>query len=297
MSTSPWHGVVVASATPFTVDGAVALDRFQEHVVWLAENGCRGITPVGSLGEYQVLSVAEREDVVRAAVEAAPDGFSVVPGVSAYGGDEALRWAEHAARVGADAVLCLPPTAYRADPSDIVRHYVEVARAGLPIVGYNNPFDTHIDLTPEIIHDVASAVPLFAAVKEFSGDVRRIHRIKELAPQVEVVAGADDVMVEYVLMGAGGWIAGFPNSVPRFSVDLFDAARRGDVARAVELYQLAHPLFRRDSHQHFIQAIKVSMEVVGRYGGPCRLPRQALDEDTRAAIELETKLLLDASTT
>lgn len=297
MSTSPWHGVVVASATPFTEDGDVALDRFQEHVVWLAENGCRGITPVGSLGEYQVLSVAEREDVVRAAVEAAPDGFSVVPGVSAYGGDEALRWAEHAARVGADAVLCLPPTAYRADPSDIVRHYVEVAGAGLPIVGYNNPFDTHIDLTPEIIHDVASAVPSFAAVKEFSGDVRRIHRIKELAPQVEVVAGADDVMVEYVLMGAVGWIAGFPNSVPRFSVDVFDAARRGDVARAVELYQLAHPLFRRDSHQHFIQAIKVSMEAIGRYGGPCRLPRQALDEDTRVAIELETRLLMDASST
>lgn len=293
MTAAPWHGVVVASATPFESDGSLALDRFQEHVVWLAEEGCHGITPVGSLGEYQLLSQTEREDLVRAAVEAAPDGFSVIPGVSSYGGDEAFRWAEHAAKVGADAVLCLPPTAYRADTEDVVQHYERVADAGLPIVGYNNPFDTHVDLTPELVGRVSERVPLLVGVKEFSGDPRRIHRIKEITPDMDVIAGADDVLVEYALQGAVGWIAGFPNSLPSFSVALYEAARAGDVARAVEMYRVAHPLYRRDSHQHFIQAIKVSMEVVGRYGGPCRLPRLPLDPATVAEIERETQACLD----
>jgi 4-hydroxy-tetrahydrodipicolinate synthase len=297
LSVEPWHGVVVASATPFRSDGSVDLDRMQEHVNFLAEHGCHGITPAGSLGEYQTLTAAERSDLVRAAVEAAPAGFSVVPGVSAYGADEALRWAEQAAEAGADAVLCLPPTSYRADPADIVDHYVQVAKAGLPIVGYNNPFDTHIDLTPELIFDVCAAVAEFRAVKEFSGDVRRIHRIHELVPDLDVLAGADDVLVEYVAMGAVGWIAGFPNAIPRFSVELYDATRRGDLDRARDLYRLAHPLFRRDSHQHFVQAVKASMDAAGRYGGPCRKPRGELSATEIQQIAAETRVLMDVAVT
>ncbi len=89
--------------------------------------------------------------MVRAAVEAAPEGFSVMPGVAAYGALEARRWAEDAAAAGADAVMLLPPNSYRADADTVVEHYAEVARAGLPIVAYNNPIDTKVDLTPALL--------------------------------------------------------------------------------------------------------------------------------------------------
>src|SRR5438045_3660316 len=151
MSTSdrPWRGVLVATALPMHQDDlGVDLDRYAEHVRWLAEQGCHGVVPNGSLGEYQVLTPQERAAVVRTAVEAAPPGFAVVPGVAAYGALEARRWAEQASDAGCAAVLLLPPNAYRASERAVRDHYREAARAGLPIVAYNNPFDTRVDLTP-----------------------------------------------------------------------------------------------------------------------------------------------------
>lgn len=181
----PWHGVLVATALPLR-DGStgrleVDFDGYSDHVSWLAENGCDGVTPNGSLGEYQTLSPEERARVVTTAVETAPEGFTVMPGVAAYGADEARRWAEQAAEAGAAAVMLLPPNSYRADPRAVVAHYREVARAGLPVVAYNNPFDTKVDLVPELLAEL-HAEGLIVAVKEFSGDVRRSYRIAELAP-------------------------------------------------------------------------------------------------------------------
>lgn len=287
----PWHGIVVASPTLFREDLSIDLDAFQQHVAFLAENGCHGITPAGSLGEYQTLTDGERRDLVRAAVDAAPDGFSVVPGVSSYGGDEAHRWAEDAAQAGADAVLCQPPTVYRASTAEVVAHYRRVADAGLPIVAYNNPVDNNVDLIPELLADVVAAVPSVAAVKEFSGETIRIYRIADLTPDLEVVVGLDGVVVELVLAGATGWIAGFPSSLPRLSAAIYAHAARREVEDALELYRLAQPLYRWDAHVHFIQAIKISMEAVGRYGGPVRLPRLPIADDVAEEIAAITRSL------
>ena len=148
MQTNPWHGVLVANALPYTAELEVDFDRYGEHVAWLAASGCDGITPNGSLGEYQVLTPEERARVVETAVASAPADFSVIPGVAAYGAREAARWAEQAAKAGAAAVMLLPPNAYRADDRAVIDHYRTVAAVGLPIVAYNNPVDTKVDLVP-----------------------------------------------------------------------------------------------------------------------------------------------------
>src|SRR5215831_19666671 len=135
----PWHGILVAAALPLRDDLSVDLDAYADHVRFLADGGCHGIVPNGSLGEYQTLTAEERAAAVAAAVAAAPDGFVVVPGVAAYGALEARRWAEQAAEAGCPAVMLLPPNAYRADPAAVLAHYREVAKVGLPIVAYNNP--------------------------------------------------------------------------------------------------------------------------------------------------------------
>jgi len=99
--TNPWNGVLTATATPFKSDLSVDYDKYAEHVAWLAANGTHGVIPNGSLGEYQVLTSEERAKMVEVAVAAAPKGFSVVPGVAAYGAAESRKWSEHAQNAGA----------------------------------------------------------------------------------------------------------------------------------------------------------------------------------------------------
>lgn len=289
----PWHGVVVATPCFWRENGTPDLDRYAEHVAWLAANGCHGVSPNGSLGEYQLLTDDQRRDVVRTALRAAPDGFNVMPGVGAYGGTQSLRLAEAAAEEGARAVMLLPPNAYRATERDVIEHFRIAAKAGLPIVAYNNPIDTKVDLTPELLGRLYGE-GLIAGVKEFTGDVRRYYRIAETAPGLDVVVGSDDVVFELAVAGAPGWVAGFPSSFPNACAELFRAAREHDVDRALKLYRVLHPLLRWDSDPRFIQAVKLSMDIVGRPGGTCRPPRGPLAPEEEAAVRAATEAALAA---
>jgi 4-hydroxy-tetrahydrodipicolinate synthase len=283
----PWHGVMVATALPMRDDLSVDFDRYAGHVRRLVDAGCDGVCPNGSLGEYQSLTPKERAQVVRTAVEAA-GGDRVMPGVGAYGSAESRRWAEQALEAGAGSVLLLPPNSYRADDRIVEAHYAEVAKAGIPIVAYNNPHDTKVDLHPALLARLHEAGQI-VAVKEFSGDVRRAYEIAELAPQLDLLIGADDVLLELALAGAKGWIAGYPNALPKASVALYRAAVTGDLERALPLYRSLHPLLRWDSKTEFVQAIKLSMDIVGSYGGPCRAPRLPLSAEQEKVVRAATE--------
>ncbi|MFE3270043.1 dihydrodipicolinate synthase family protein [Streptomyces sp. NPDC059215] len=283
----PWRGVLVATALPLNDDLSVNHDRYAEHCAWLVENGCDGVVPNGSLGEYQVLTPEERARVVETAVSAV-GGSRVMPGVAAYGSAEARRWAEQARDAGCGSVMLLPPNAYRADERSVLAHYAAVAEAGLPVVAYNNPIDTKVDLVPELLAKL-HAEGFVQGVKEFSGDVRRAYRIAELAPELDLLVGADDVLLELAVAGAKGWVAGYPNALPAASVELYRAAVKGDLDTAGRLYRLLHPLLRWDSRVEFVQAIKLSMDIVGRPGGPVRPPRVPLLPEQEAAVRAATE--------
>ncbi|WP_414166538.1 dihydrodipicolinate synthase family protein [Streptoverticillium reticulum] len=286
-SARPWRGIMVATALPLRDDLSVDYDAYAEHVRWLIANGCDGVVPNGSLGEYQTLTDTERARVVEVAVAAAGDGARVMPGVAAYGSAESRRWAQQAAEAGCGSVLLLPPNAYRADERAVRAHYAEVAGAGVPVVAYNNPFDTKVDLTPGLLARLHQDGTI-AAVKEFSGDVRRAYELAELAPELDLLIGADDVLLELALAGAVGWVAGYPNAFPAACSELYRAAVAGDLATALPLYKSLHPLLRWDSRTEFVQAVKLSMDIAGRHGGPVRPPRSALAGETRAAVRSAT---------
>lgn len=287
----PWRGIHVATALPFHDDLSIDYDAWAAHVAWLADNGMDGVTPNGSLGEYQTLTAEERSRVVRIAAEAAPEGFRLMPGCAAYGALEAARWIEDAAAAGAESVLLLPPNAYRADRHAVLEHYRTAARVGLPIVAYNNPIDTKVDLTPDLLAELHGE-GLIVAVKEFTGDPRRAYELRERAPGLDLLIGSDDVLLELGIAGAVGWIAGYPNAFPVACKRLYDLATSGDVAdlaHAVPLFADLHPLLRWDSKTEFVQAIKLSMDVVGRKGGACRPPRFPLPEPVAARIVKDTE--------
>ncbi|GHI25703.1 hypothetical protein Shyd_70740 [Streptomyces hydrogenans] len=164
-------------------------------------------------------------------------------GVAAYGSAESRRWAEQAAEAGAGSVLLLPPNAYRADVGGRPRPLRRGRQGGAAdVVAYNNPIDTKVDLTPALLARL-HADGNIVAVKEFSGDVRRAYEIAELAPGLDLLIGADDVLLELAIAGAVGWIAGYPNALPESAATLYRAAVAGDLTTALPLYKSLHSLY------------------------------------------------------
>jgi 4-hydroxy-tetrahydrodipicolinate synthase len=290
-------GVIVATALPYKGDSsapaglAVDFDAFGEHCDWLISNGCRGVGPNGSLGEYSSLTEGERRQVIKTAVDAVGGRGVVVAGVHGTGWHQSVHWTQLAAEDGADAVLCLPPNMYRASDSEVIEHFSHVAAVGLPVMAYNNPIDTKVDLVPPLVAKLAE-IENIVAIKEFSGDIRRAFEISERCG-IQLIAGADDLLFELLVDGATGWFAGFPNAFPKESVKLFDLARAGEIAAARALYQNLVPAFRWDSRVEFVQAIKLGMDIVGRYGGPCRPPRGPLTPANEARVRLDMARALE----
>lgn len=291
-------GVIVATTLAFKDDAsapaglAVDHDAYAAHCRWLIDNGCRGVGPNGSLGEYSSLTDDERREVVRTAVRAVAGRGLVVAGVHGVGSHQAVHWANLAKEDGADGVLLLPPIIYRANRAEILAHYRAVNEVGLPIMVYNNPIDTKVDLTPDIIAELAQLENV-VAVKEFSGDIRRVLEIRELC-DIDVIAGADDLLFESLVAGAVGWFAGYPNAFPREAVELYELAVSGRIEEARELYRHLVPVFRWDSRTEFVQAIKLSIDVAGEsYGGPVRPPRLPLSDEQSQRVRRDTQHALD----
>lgn len=276
-------GVYVAVITPFTESGETDYARLRDHVDWMIGEGIHGLVATGSCGEYAALTDQERGRVVETIIKAAGGRAPVVVGTAAPSTAKAVAWARHAKEAGAAGLMALPPVSYRPTRAEVVAWYMALAQVGLPIIAYNNPFDTSTDLTPNLLGEIARFEQV-VAVKEFSGDVRRVpHILAET--RLEVLAGSDDVVLESLFVGATGWIAGLTNVLPRESVRLFELGRAGRVGEANELYRSLLPLFRYDAQPIFVQVIKYCLELMGRPAGSTRPPRLPLDEETRGKVE------------
>ncbi|HEX5195556.1 MAG TPA: dihydrodipicolinate synthase family protein [Solirubrobacteraceae bacterium] len=271
-------GIMPAVTTPFDVDGRIDERALRANLRRQLEAGVTAIVALGTMGEGGALSVAEREQVLRATVDECGDR-PVVAGVSADGPALARAHAEQAARAGAVAVTCLPPVSYDADLRELIAHYEAVAQAGLPIMVYNNPGASHSDLRPETIVALGREVGAITCVKECSGDARRIAELLERTDgSLDVLVGGDNWALEGFAAGAHGWVSGCANPAPRECVALWKLVCDGDLADARELYMRLLPLARLDMSPKLVQYYKAALDEVGAAGGPVRPPRMALLE-------------------
>ncbi|MEK3948621.1 dihydrodipicolinate synthase family protein [Paenibacillus sp. FSL H7-0703] len=271
-----FEGVYVALVTPFTAELEIDHKRLTELCEHLIANGISGLVPTGSLGEYAALSPEERSQVVHTVIDAAAGRVPVVVGSAAPSTKQAVQWIQHAKDAGAAGVMALPPINYNPLPHEVTAHYEALSEVGLPIIAYNNPHDYKVDLTPDILADL-SRIENIVAVKEFSGDVRRIHAILAQT-ELEVMVGVDNLAMEGALFGATGWISGVPNALPKEGVELFRLAQAGNMAEASALYRRLLPLFHYDASPQLVQSIKYMMELAGFPVGPTRPPRLALPQ-------------------
>ncbi|HVT72745.1 MAG TPA: dihydrodipicolinate synthase family protein [Lacunisphaera sp.] len=273
-----WKGVIPAITTNLKADLTVDHAALAAHCRWMIDSGCAGIVAGGSLGEAATLTFDEKVAIARTCVAAVGERAPVVLGIAALGTAEAVALAQAAAAAGCRGLMVLPPYVYSTDWDEMKAHLAAViAATDLSCMLYNNPVAYKTDFLPEQIAELAAAHPNLHAVKESSGDVRRVTAIRAVCGRrLDVLVGMDDAIVEGVYAGAVGWIAGLVNAFPVETVALFDYASRGDKARAAALYAWFLPLLRLDTVPKFVQHIKWVQAELGRGAAFVRPPRRPL---------------------
>jgi 4-hydroxy-tetrahydrodipicolinate synthase len=279
-----WSGVISAITTSFAADHAIDHAFLAQHARWQMQAGCDGIVALGSLGEAATLAFEEKIAILRTLVGAL-GAKPVVAGIAAASTAEAVALAEAAADAGCAGLMVLPPYIYSSDWLEMKAHVQAVLRATrLSCMLYNNPAAYRTDFLPAQIAELAVEHENLHAVKESSGDVRRVTAVRALCGgRLALFAGLDDMVVEAARMGADGWIAGLVNALPRESAVLFDLARRGEIERADALYRWFLPLLRMDTVPKFVQLIKLAQQEVGMGTERVRPPRLVLAGAERAA--------------
>jgi 4-hydroxy-tetrahydrodipicolinate synthase len=277
MQKQDWQGVFPAITTPFNQDLSIDHTFLGEHAGWMIDSGCRGIVALGSLGEAATLQFEEKVQILKTLKQSLGSRAAVIAGIAGLSTAECVALARRAAEAGCDGLMVLPPYVYRGDWRETEAHFSAVIGATpLSCMLYNNPIAYGTDVSAEQMSGLARHENLHA-VKESSGDVRRVTAIRErLADRLAIFAGMDDMILESIPMGARGWIAGLVNALPRESVRVFELARDGHWEEARQIYDWFLPLLRLDTVPKFVQLIKLVQQEVDRGSARVRPPRLEL---------------------
>ncbi|HEX5462982.1 MAG TPA: dihydrodipicolinate synthase family protein [Steroidobacteraceae bacterium] len=272
-----WQGVFPAVTTKMDQSGRINVAATSQSVARLIDNGVAGVVVLPMLGENASLAPAEREAIIRAAVETAAGRVPVLSGLAESTLESARANARHYESCGAQGLMVFPNLVYKTDPRETVFWYREIAAASsLPIMIYNNPIAYGVDVTPRILESLAETKEI-VCVKEESGDIRRVTDIKvALGDRFNVFCGVDDLIVESLALGVTGWVSGMTNVWPRECVEIFDLCRAERFADARKLYRILTPSFHLDTHVKLVQYIKLAESLI--YGAPewTRPPRLPL---------------------
>jgi dihydrodipicolinate synthase/N-acetylneuraminate lyase len=292
-----WAGIFPAITTPFQVDLSVDYQAFVAQAQWMVKSGCRGIVALGSLGEAPTLTREEKVEIVKNLRQSLDAKAPVIAGVAALSTAEAVSLAKAAEGAGADGLMVLPPQVYRSDWRETKAHLSAIFDATpLSCMLYNNPVAYGTDITPEQMVELRSHHQNFHAVKESSGDLRRITSIRYLAgSSLAIFVGMDDVVVESVAAGAIGWIAGLVNAFPEESVRLFQLAQSAPSKELDSLYAWFLPLLRLDTVPKFVQLIKLIQQECGGPSERVRPPRLELTGTERNEVIALTRESLHAA--
>ncbi len=280
-----WSGVFPAVTTQMRQDESLDLDATARHLEVLIDSGISGIVMLGSLGENAALAAAEKRSVMQMALETARGRLPVLSGVVENSTAAAVQYVRDMEKLGAQGLMVLPAMIYRADPDETMHHYRAVARAtGLPIICYNNPLAYGVDITPAMFTQLAD-VKNFVAIKESSGDVRRVTDLRNaVGDRYALFCGVDDLVLESAVLGIDGWIAGMGLAFPRENQRLWDLAMAGRFAEARAIYRWFTPLLHLDTAVKFVQYIKLAIQEAGLGAEWVRAPRRVLAGEERQRI-------------
>ncbi|KVC85032.1 dihydrodipicolinate synthase family protein [Burkholderia ubonensis] len=275
------QGIIAYPVTPFSADGDVDLKALDALIERLVSDGVHGIAPLGSTGESAYLSDAEWEAVADTSIRAVRKRVPTVVGISDLTTAGAVRRARFAEQAGADAVMVLPVSYWKLGNDEIVGHYRAIGDAiGIPVMLYNNPATSGVDMSPELIATICRTVDNVTMVKESTGDIMRMHRLAQLSDgAIPFYNGSNPMALAALAAGAAGWCTAAPNLNARLPLALVEAVRAGDLARAREVFHAQLPLLQFIVSGGLPVTVKAGLRLRGFDAGEPRKPLLPLGED------------------
>ena len=281
-----WHGVFVPLITPFTEDEKIDEQAYRRLVeLSVSEDRVHGIIACGSAGEFYVLDVEERERLYRITVEEVAGRVPVLAGTSAISPRDVIVLTQRAARAGVDGVMILPP--YYALPMqrEVIEFFREIsATTPLPIMVYNGPRRTGVNLVPEVIERLAD-VERVVAVKESSQDFLQITSLLEkCGDRVRIFTGWETMFLGSLALGADGVVAVATPALGPVLTELYEAMSKGEMGRARSLQRFVGRFYDVFGAGSEFAVLKEAVTQVGRPGGLPRRPLLPLTHEERAVV-------------
>ena len=272
-----WKGVFPALTTKFTATDQLDLPLFEKNLQAQLEAGVNGVVLGGTLGEASVLTTAEKEELIKFAVEKCAGKVPVVLIIAEGSTKEALQQAEYAKAWGAKGIMMLPPMRYKSDHRETVTYFKTVADStDLPIMIYNNPVDYKIEVTLDMFDELVACKNI-TAVKESTRDVTNVTRMRNrFGDRFKILCGVDPLAMEELCLGADGWVAGLVCAFPKETVAIYNLVKAGKIAEATKIYRWFMPLLELDIHPKLVQYIKLAETQAGIGSETVRAPRLAL---------------------
>lgn len=280
-----WQGVYPALTTKFTRNDELDLPLFKKNLAAQLEAGVDGIILGGTLGEASVLSVPEKETLVKFAVENAGDKVPVILNIAEGSTKEALIQISNAKKWGAVGLMLLPPMRYKPDHRELVTYFKTLADStDLPIMIYNNPVDYKTEVTLEAFEELLMCKNI-QSVKESTRDVTNVTRmVNRFGDRIKILCGIDTLAFEELCLGATGWVAGLVCAFPKETVAIYRLIQSGNLEEALKIYRWFMPLLELDIHPKLVQYIKMAESRTGIGSENVRAPRLALTGKEREEI-------------
>lgn len=278
------EGVLPALITPFTEDNKIDGEGLKQNIEFLIEGGVSGIVPCGTTGESATLSIREHEKVIEIAVECST--VPVVAGTGSNNTTEALELTRFAKDAGAQAALLITPYYNKPNDSGMLAHFKKVANeVDIPMILYNVPSRTGINLKPEIVAELAKESNI-VGIKEASGNLEQVTRIIEMTQDEDfvVLSGDDALTLPIMSLGGRGVISVVANVAPKIVVSMVEAFQRGDLDEARKLHLTLAPLIRAVFLETNPIPIKKAVELIGLPAGQLRLPLAPISEDNERKL-------------
>lgn len=280
-----FHGSMPAMVTPFK-DGAVDFDTLAAFIDWQITEGSRGLVPVGTTGESPTLSHEEHEQVIEETVRAVAGRVPVIAGAGSNNTVEAVRFLRHAQSVGADAGLVVTPYYNKPTQAGLIAHYTALHDAcDLPIIIYNIPGRSVIDMTPETMGALAK-LPRIVGVKDATGKLERVSQQRaSCGADFVQLSGEDATALGFNAHGGVGCISVTANVAPRLCAEFQEATLAGDYTRALAYQDRLMPLHEAIFLEPGLAGAKYALSRLGRVRNEVRLPLLPVTEPVARAID------------
>jgi len=280
------RGVVPPTITAFDEDESVDYEATAAHARFVVDRGAHGVFPLGTNGEFPLLTPEERDDVVEAVVETVGGDAPVIAGVGAPSTRQTVAHAERAEMVGVDGVVVVTPYYYPLDHEAAVEHYRRVAESvDLPVYVYHIPSKTGNALSLETL-DALAEIDNLVGLKDSSKDVPWLGQAIDAHPELTFLAGSDSLLFPGLEVGCAGMVSAVANAFPELVVDLYEAYDDGDEERARELQSEVYEVRSALKRGPYMAGVKTALDLreVGFEAGPLRSPLRAMDGDDREAL-------------